>query len=236
MRRNRRVRAAAVGAVAVATLLSGCSGGSAGVHPGAAAIVGDQTISQGELDNVSHDLCVLNGAGQVAQGAPNADVAARPVRTSALDLLVKLAATEQLAAEQGVTVSRQEIRDWVAAFPPSDQLTKLKTEHPQAFANTVDQSARLTILIGKLGEIKYREQHPDSNEDVPPNEAGKLGQDWVMQYLDTIGAKVDPRYGDVIRATDKPGTGSMSVAVSDEAKTGLDFQQGGRLSEAELCS
>jgi len=207
--------------VASAVLLSGVLAGCSGLRPGAAIVVGDETVSDDRFQAVQHDLCTFLGAYQVSQGAPEAEVPARAVALTSLQFLLRGTAAEQLAQREGVELTRQEVREYVGALPVSpDSVPPAERDEVLAAKELI---ARTQLLTDKLGE----------------RGSGNLtaaGQQRIQEYLDEVGYEVQPRYGQVVDTESKPGTGSMSVAVSDEGVRGLDLPQGGTTPEAELCS
>lgn len=197
-------------------LLAGCSG----LRPGEAAVVGDQTITTGEFDDVTDDVCTFLTALQVSNGVRPA-VPARAAALTAMNFLLMGTGAEQLAEEEDVEVTDDEINDWIADFPV---LTDAVPSDQQGAVEDVKRLiARNQLLYAKLAE----------------EEGGNLteaGQQRVLDYLDEVGYEAMPRYGQALDAEAKPGTGSLSVAVSDEGVRGLALPEGGQPTEAELCS
>jgi hypothetical protein len=216
------VRLRRVGVTVSAVLLSAVLAGCSGLRPGEAIVVGDQTISDDQVEQTSHDLCTFLSAYQVSQGAPaDQGVPARAVALTAMQFLLRQEAAEQLAADEGVEVSSAEMKEYVAQLPvpaesvPPDQRDEIKSAK--------ELIARTQLLTNALGE-------PGSGNLT------ESGQKRINQYLDEVGYQVERRHGQVLDAQSKPGTGSLSIAVSDEGVRGMDLPQGGNSTEAELCS
>jgi hypothetical protein len=197
-------------------LLAGCSG----LRPGEAAVVGEETITTGEFNDVTDDVCTFLTALQISNGLDPA-IPARAAALTAMNFLLMGAGAEQLAAEEDIEVTDQEINAWIADFPV---LTDAVPPDQRGAVEDVKQLiARNQLLFGKLGEA----------------EGGNLteaGQQRVLDYLDEVGYEAMPRYGQALDTQAEPGTGSLSVAVSDEGVRGLALPQGGQPTEAELCN
>src|SRR6186713_1744934 len=79
-RRHRRVIAAAM-SLAFVVSVTGCDS----MHPGAAAVVGDTTIQESELDHFVDALCVSNSVAASQGGAPTDQAATRDLRRTILN-------------------------------------------------------------------------------------------------------------------------------------------------------
>lgn len=215
-------------AVASAVLLSGVLAGCSGLRAGQAAVIGDETISDQEFSAATENFCTVLTVAQLAQaqqaqGATAAapEIPVRSAATQALGLLVINSAAEQLAAEEGIEVSRAEIKDWISSLPPI--FDNVPADQRDDVDAVTERLARTNILMGKLGK----------------GGSGNLtaaGQERVRDYLEKIGYQIEQRYGQVLDGQQQLGTGSLSVAVSDDAVRGLEVPQGGNPTEAELCS
>lgn len=209
---SRRLRGAAA-AVVCAVALSSCGS----VHPGAAAQVGDVSVSDEALERNTHGFCELIDAINQAQQGTNPPVPLRQALLSALNTLVIGAAIDQLAAQNDVGVSPAEVRQWVDGLPLDfGQSPRGRTDELNA---TIQRVARNTLLVDKLGRKAYQRQNPGSR-DAPAEQVQQVGQQLVNDYMRRVGVQTDPRYGQVLDTQQVPGTGSLSVPVSQEGVNG----------------
>jgi hypothetical protein len=184
-------------AAATVLVLAGCGS----VHPGAAAVVGDTTISMERADDVATVYCQLTLL-SAAEGTPidNADVR----RQAVTDLVAGIVARE-MAEEANLTInpSSYEVsptqRKEIAQAFPDGQLDRV--------VEAINDSQRTYAIAEQLGAKEV---------DAPDVEAEQL----VDQGLQMIQAEVarrdvrfDPRFGISGDGTQKAATGSLSVPV-----------------------
>ncbi|HET7326999.1 MAG TPA: hypothetical protein VFJ14_06885 [Nocardioidaceae bacterium] len=220
----RRVGAGVASAVLLCGVLAGCSG----LRPGAAAVVGSETISDEELSEATDNFCTVLTVAQQAQAqqaqgetASSPSIPVRSAATQALGLLVINSAAEQLAAEEGIEVTPAETKAWISSLPPIFE--GVPADERDDVDAVTELIARTNILIGKFGQ----------------SGSGNLtaaGQQRVRDYLDEVGYEIEQRYGQVLDPQAALGTGSLSVPVSDDAVRSLQIPEGGVPTEAELCS
>jgi hypothetical protein len=204
-----RLRGAAV-AVVCAVALSSCGP----AHPGAAAQVGDVSISDDTLQQNTDGFCELINTINRAQQGTTPPVPLRTALLSALNTLVMGEALDQVAKRHHVTVTDGEVERWVSGLPidlrevPRNRLAETRL--------TLQRVGRNTLLLDKLGRQAYQQQNPGSTS-APSNQVQQLGQALVNQYMQRVGVETDPRYGEVVDTSQQvPGTGSLSVAVTRE--------------------
>jgi hypothetical protein len=208
-----RLRGAAV-AVVCAAALSGCGP----AHPGAAAQVGDVSISDETLQQSTGGFCELIDTINRAQQGTSPPVPLRTALLSALNTLVMGEALDQVAARNHVTVTQAEIQQWVGSLPfDFSDVPPARRAEAQA---VIQRVGRNTLLLDKLGRQAYQRQNPGSTS-ANSNQVQRLGQQLVNQYMQRVGVDTDPRYGQVTDTSSVPGTGSLSVAVSEE---GIDAE------------
>jgi len=182
---------------AAALVLAGCGS----VHPGAAAVVGDTTISMERADDVATVYCRLTVL-SATEGTPidNADVR----RQAVTDLVVSVIA-QDMAEEANVTVnpSSYEItpaqRKEIAQTFPDDELDRV--------VEAINNSQRTFAIAEQLGAREV---------DDPDAEAEQL-RDQGVQLIQAEMARrdvtFDPRFGIRGDGTQKAATGSLSVPV-----------------------
>ena len=207
-----------------ALLLSACGS----LHPGEAAVVGDATISDTQLEESTAAFCSVIRAINKDQNRPTEDIPVRTAALSALNLLVIGEGAEQLAVEEGITLTDDEVRRWIEQLPPVfDELPESEAE---GVNETLELIAHNSLLISKLGR--------QGGTGVDPAAASERGTKRVLAYLEQIDAETDPRYGEAIDTSQAPGTGSLSVAISPDALRSADVPAQGTVSltEAETCA
>jgi len=208
-----RLRGAAV-AVLCAVALSSCGP----AHPGAAAQVGDVSISDETLQQNTDGFCELIDTINRAQQGTSPPVPTRTALLSALNTLVMGEALDQIAARNHVTVTQAEVQQWVSGLP-----FDFSDVPPARRADTqevIKRVGRNTLLLDRLGRQAYQRQNP-GGATVSSNQVQRLGQQLVSRYMQRVGVDTDPRYGQVTDTGSVPGTGSLSVAVSEE---GIDAE------------
>lgn len=224
-----RLRGAAV-VVALSVALSGCGS----VHPGAAAQVGDVSISDNELQQTTQGFCDLIDTINLAQQGTNPPVPLRTALLSALNTLVTGEALDQLASRNEVTVTDAEVQRWIDGLPLD--FSQVPKGRAASLRQVTELVGRNTLLVQKLGQTAYEAQSP-GGQTPPPDQIQRLGQQVVTQYLDRVGVETDPRYGQALDTQRDPGTGSLSVAVSDEGVAGRSVPQASNnLPPNEECS
>jgi hypothetical protein len=213
-----RARAAAVLAVAVLTLTA-CGN----THPGAAAVVDDQTISMKSLDKTAQALCTLSLAS--SQGATPPDNA--DIRRQAVSTLVSLIVARKVAKKEGITPSpsdyeltKDQESQVAKAFPNEKDLSEIN--------KLIEQSQELSAISLALGE-KLTGQAPTADTE---NQIGTLGQAEITKAFKDNDVKFAPRFGLSNTGSDRPATtGSLSVASAD-----LGEDEPDQLPRAQRCS
>jgi hypothetical protein len=213
------VRVRAGGVVLAATLLlSGC----AGLHPGTAIQVGDEQITQSELDEVTADYCeaASGSLDQQAQTVPNG-----LFRTGIAGLLAMREVAEQVAAERDVEVGPEayqqqlnELKGQVASLPESHQEAVLTVETARLYT----EAAQVAIGEDVLGGEGEQE------------ELAAAGAEEMQLWVEDNGVEFDPALNVTMRdGQPAPADGSLSFAVSEGARAGQEEQPNSALA-AEL--
>lgn len=192
-----------------ALALSGC-----GLHPGAAAVVGDTTISGAEVDDAAAALCSANITGAKAQGQPKPDLAARGARQAALQLLVDTELSHQFGEEKGVDPEPSKVS---AALAQNKQTLDLLPESRKpAFEDLLRSYAEGQLMLIQIGRQSLA--NPDADDNAALAEGTKLRNKWAG----SVDVEVDPRYGTWAKGTLTPASGSLSVPVSQRAVAGAN--------------
>lgn len=192
-----------------ALALSGC-----GLHPGAAAVVGDTTISGAEVDDAAAALCSANITGAKAQGQPKPDLAARGARQAALQLLVDTELSHQYGQEKGVDPEPSKVS---AAVQQNKQTLDLLPEsHKPVFEDLLRSYAEGQLMLIQIGRQSLA--NPDADDNAALSEGTKLRNKWAG----SVDVEVDPRYGTWAKGTLTPASGSLSIPVSQRAVAGAN--------------
>lgn len=187
-------------------------------HPGAAAQVGDVSISDSTLQQNTDGFCELINTINQAQQGQTPPVPLRSALLSALNTLVMGEAIDQVAKQNHVSVTDAEVQQWIDGLPLT--LSDVPKDKLLVTRSVLQRVGRNTLLLDKIGRQAFEKQNPGSSS-VSSNQAQQLAQQQVNQYMQRVGVETDPRYGQVLDTTQVPGTGSLSTAVSH---TGLDAE------------
>lgn len=204
-------RARTLGAVAAAAVLAltGCGA----LNPGAAVQVGDQTISASDLDTATTEFCqaIEPQLEQQAESIQNSFLRSYVAGTLALR-----SAAEQMAEEHGIEVDDDEtylqtvsqLQQSLDGVPEGAKDTVIEIESAQAYVDAVQRAVGETLVEG------------GSDEEIVA-----AGREEFEGWISENGVEFDPSLNTVI----KDGAfaledQSVSVAVSDTAKTGLAEQ------------
>ena len=172
-------RAGVVAAVAASVLvLSGC----ASATPGAAAVVGNERISERDLTEQVEQ--VLR-----AQGRP-VDSASEALVVTTLDRMITTQLVEQLAAENEVVVTQGELDATIANYVEA-------SGGREAFQNTllaqdlapddIDELFSVNLLAQKMGVLFDPSGTPETQSSAIFAA--------VAAYSEEVGTTVSPRYG-----------------------------------------
>lgn len=206
--RNRKPLLVAL--VATATLTAGCAGGS--THPGAAAQVGDDTISMATVDSTAVDYCEASVGNYRAN---NLAVPMSMVRTWVLQSLVARTIADQMAAEYdvmaGSTYNREvsALRQRAATLEKSAREALIEVEAAGAYVQDI-ATASAKIELGRNGL-----------EDPTSDELSAKASDMFAHWGDADGVHIDPRFDVVFQdGTFAPagGDGSLSQPVGRAAR------------------
>ena len=205
MARSRTVLAAVAAAVGLA--LSACS-----AHPGSAAVVGDESISDSRVDDVASALCAAQRGGQ----SGGQDLASRGARQGALDVLINSALSRQYGASQGVQPDQEQVSAALAAN--AQNISGLPAEHRQDFKDTLREYAEGQLMLIEVGRRELAKAGTrNATEQQAVSEGTKLRNAWAAKNAEVT---VDPRFGEYSKNALLPKSGSLSVAASQSATDG----------------
>ena len=224
-----RWRGAALAVVCVVAL-SSCGN----AHPGAVAQVGDVSIADETLQHNTTGFCAVIDVFNQSQQGTSPPVPTRSALLSALNALVMGEALDQLARRNGVEVSPSEVRQWIGGLPLDfSRVPESRTDAVQA---VLERVGRNTLLVEKLGQVAYQRQNPGSTT-APPDQVQRLGERLVNGYMERIGVETNPRYGQALDPQQVPGTGSLSIPVSEEGIDGVGIPEpSNTLPQSRTCA
>lgn len=176
--KSKRSWAVAAASVAIALIASGCMS----IHPGAAAVVGDDRISESELTQQVER--VLR-----AQGRP-VDTASEALVVTTLDRMITTSLVQQFAEREGITVTQGELDATLANFAEAsggkEAFEELLIQQDLA-PEDIDSLFRVNILAQKLGVALDPTGSPESQSAAIFSA--------VADFSEEIGTQVSPRYG-----------------------------------------
>ena len=200
--KSNRFRLAAIvgiGAIAATIGLSGCGTPTAG----AAAVVGDQRISEATLNSEVQSVLSL-------QGLPATD-SSNELITSTLDQMITTILVNELANREKIEVTQGEIDDlrlqYIAQAGGAEEFEAQISQQGIAI-DEVDSIIRLNIQVSQLGEVLSPNPEPDAQSAAVFLAISELSSE--------IGTEVSPRYGtwDPENLTVGPSANSLSEPQS----------------------
>jgi hypothetical protein len=193
-------------------VLSAC-----GSHPGAAAVVGSDTISESQVDSVALALCSAQNVAQT--GAPQA-LAGRAARQGALAVLINSELSRQYGDAKGLEPEQSRVSAAVEANQAT--IDKLPTSRRTAFSDTLREYAEGQLVLARAGQDLLRKRGARNITQEQALGAGtRLRDAWVK---DNVKVSVDPRFGRFSAGTLAYRSGSLSAAVSETASSGAKQQ------------
>jgi len=203
--RTRRVSRVAA-AVCVALLASSCSGNN---DPGVAADVDGHQITDDQVDGFAEVLCELGGL----PGATDSGTPTRNARSRALELLIN----NEIAFEIGKGLEVDQAKVDAAVQQNAAARDAVPSDLQGTFDAFVDDFARAQMTVLAAGR-KSLEDAGQSVDKISDDKAYAEGQRLRLAYADKADITVDPRFGSLVDGVMKPGSGSLSVPQSQEAK------------------
>ena len=200
--KSNRFRLAAIvgiGVIAATIGLSGCGTPTAG----AAAVVGDQRISEATLNSEVQSVLSL-------QGLPATD-SSNELITSTLDQMITTILVDELASREKIEVTQGEIDDlrlqYIAQAGGVEAFESQISQQGIAI-DDVDSIIRLNIQVSQLGEVLSPNPEPDAQSAAVFLAISELSSE--------IGTEVSPRYGtwDPENLTVGPSANSLSEPQS----------------------
>jgi hypothetical protein len=202
----------AVLSAAATMAVTGC-----GVNPGAAAVVGSETITHDEVDDVALAVCSANLATARVSNQPLPTLASRGAREVALQILVETELSRQFGEEQGVEATGQQISQAVAQNEAG--LALLPEDQREDFRTALREYAEGQLILAEIGRQSL-------GGNVSEEQAIAEGQRLRSEFVQDVEVEVDPRYGSFEDGRFRRGGSSLSVPVSETARAGSKAQPG----------
>ena len=214
--RHRRGSVVVAVTVLAGVLLSGC-GSSVGIHPGAAAVIGDQTVSMSTIDDTTTLYCraYVTSAQQSQQGQSGPEPLGL-FRSFVASSLAKRALGEELADQYSV----QPASGYQAQISQIQQaLASAPADQRQAVVDVAGSDAYLQNVQIAIGQLLTGSTGSTSADLKAALQRGEVAtQDWLNDhdsFIDPVfGLKVDD--GNFSRSQDQ-----TSYAVSALARGGV---------------
>lgn len=202
---RRRVVKLAGGTLAAALLLSACGS----IHPGSAAVVGSDTISQSSADATALAVCSAD-AGSQPSGVPS-----RTERRRALSLLVQSELARQFGAKQGVQPNQAAVSAGVAQAAAT--VKSLPPEQRPELAALIRDLYAGQSIVETAGRKSLQAQ---GQSPITSKQASAQGNLLLNRYAKSVNIQIDPRYGTYSKGNLASVSGSLSVPVSPAATDG----------------
>ena len=197
--RRRLTAIIGIGAVAVTIGLSGCSTPTAG----AAAVIGDQRISESTLNSEVQAILTL-------QGLPSTD-SSNELITSTLDQMITAILVDELSSREKIVVTQGEIdnlRLQYVAQAGGQQAFEDQIGQQGIAIQDVDSIIRVNIQVSKLGDAISPNTEPEAKSAAVFVAISALSSE--------LGTEVSPRFGtwDPENLTVGPNANSLSEPQS----------------------
>lgn len=197
--RHRLAAIVGIGAITVAIGLSGCSTPTAG----AAAVVGDQRISESTLNAEVQAVLAL-------QGLPSTD-SSNELISNTLDQMITEILVNELASREKIEVTQGEIDNlrlqYITQAGGSQAFEEQIGQQGISLAD-VDSIIRVNIQVSKLGDVLAPNTEPDAKSAAVFVAISELSSE--------LGTEVSPRFGtwDPENLTVGPSENSLSEPQS----------------------
>ena len=207
------LRSAATAAAAL-LLLASCGE----TAPGVAADIDGDRITDEQVDAFAEVLCAIGGVSGGEAGTPT-----RSARFASLQILMANELTRDIADVE--SVSPEQVSTILQGMAPARE--GLSEGQLETFDEVAREFARSQTAIVELGRQSLEEagQQGEITDDVAYAE----GQRLLTEHAEQADIAVDPRFGEVVDGALQPGSGSLSVPVSELAVQGSAAEAGDRL-------
>jgi hypothetical protein len=160
-------------------VVSGCGS----VHPGSAAVVGSQSISHAEVDDVAAALCSANLESAKAQGQAAQALPTRGVREGALQILLETELNQQFGEARGVAANKQQVSQ--AVQQNAQGIALLPADQQEDFRTALAGYAEGQLMLIEVGREAL-------GADATDDEAIAEGTRLRGPFVDSLDVEVDP--------------------------------------------
>lgn len=197
----RRTTKLAATAAAVAIALTGC----AGLRPGVAAKVGDESITTREVDDFAHGLCVYLAK------SPSGPSASADARKLAVGVLVRSELANQYGRRTQLKPDQQNVEASLDSV--AGAVTGLDDDERETFLDTVRESLEGEQYVTLAAQAALQSQGKEATDAAVSAEVLKLYTEWSKD----ADVELDPRFGTWENVDSKLVSGSLSVPVDADA-------------------
>jgi hypothetical protein len=198
---SRRTTKLAVPALLAAVCLTGC----AGLRPGVAAEVGDDTITTHELDDFASGLCVFFK--ESSGSAPTS----KEARTRAMSILVRSALARTYGQGTSIALDEGSVDEQVQSI--AAVVKDLPKDEREKFLEEVRGSLEGDQHALQAADAKLISEGKTPDDQARSEEITNLYKQWAADQ----GVEIDPRFGTWSDVEVKAGSGSLSVASDAKA-------------------
>jgi len=201
---TRRSTKLAVASVLAAVSLTGC----AGLRPGVAAEVGDDTITTRELDDFAASFCTF----QAKRGQP---MTSADARVSALTVMIRSELAKDLNEQLDADIDQGLVDQQVVAV--AQTVPDLSDDEREAFLEQVRLAIEgdLVVEAAALADVRL------SGEEPGAENVGAAKEKIYARWAEAEGVELDPRFGTLKDVVVAPASGSVSVPTDTEANDSL---------------
>jgi len=228
MRSRRAIGGAALAVIAVA----GCG---TDLHPGAAAVVDGTTISQGEVGDLTSAFCTSIEQQRTSSGRSQPTTSIAELKRNLTGSLIQFQLTQDAADELGLSVSDAAVADFLKQQQVSVS-ESLPDDDQQLIEDFFDQAARNQLLLALIGA--HQKDPSVTTIDQVTSDETQAGTTYMQKYAADHDVTVNPSYGTWGDQGLGLSSGSLSAAVSDQAKAFLQPPAQGEtpdLPASQLC-
>ncbi len=191
--------------VASATALLVLAACGDGVSPGAAAEIDGETITTGEVDDLATLIC------QIDQGSGEGGRPRSAQRSLALTVLLQIEVGRRIGDLD--EVSQRQVSQSLSAA--SDARAFVSDDLKAYFDEVVAESTRSAAAADAAAAQNLVEQGEQPDPTTVQQEALRLQEEYLADHP----VEIDPRFGVYQDGEVVSGDGSVSVAVSDRARS-----------------
>jgi hypothetical protein len=233
---SRLPRLVRLGVVAAATALVVTSCGT-DLRPGTAAVVGDTTISEDEVDDLVAAACEYTEAIRLEQGSgsrPTQSIA--NLRTSVTRQLIQAEVTRSATEELGLTVNEATVSALASgsSFPEG-----VEPDDEELLTAFFEEQSRSLLGQAVVGAHLQDESVTVADETLGQDDVD-AARDYLAEQAQQLDVKVNPAYGTWSEGDLTTASGSLSDPVSDAARAAFADTSGdpgalSELPESQVC-